>query len=146
MRVILYPLICTSIFTYRICATLGGFSEMSIHLYQTSWRHTTHVMYWMMSRYHTAINYIYNIQLSLTCLWISSFVPFFLYLRLPSSDCFLNLSFFTCFLFYISFLLHLICLFSLFHLYLSLHLYRIYLTFNPIVTILLIPLSVDISS
>jgi hypothetical protein len=45
VRVFLYPLTCTSIFAYSICATLGGFSEMSIHLYQTSWRHTTHVMH-----------------------------------------------------------------------------------------------------
>lgn len=96
VRVILYPLICTSIFTYRICATLGGFSEMSINLYQTSWRHTTHVMHWIMSRYHMTISYIYNIQLSPTCLWISSSVPLFLYLRLPSSASFLNLSFFPC--------------------------------------------------
>jgi len=41
VRVILYTLTCTSIFIYRICATLGGFSEMSIHLYQTSWHHTS---------------------------------------------------------------------------------------------------------
>ena len=75
----LYPLTCTSIFTYRICATLGGFSEMSIHLYQTSWRHhTTHVMHWITSQCHMAISYIYSIQLSMTWLWISSFHPFFL--------------------------------------------------------------------
>lgn len=76
--VIFYPLTCTSIFTYRICATLGGFYEMSIHLYQTSWRHNPHVMHWTTSRYHMAIYYIYNIKLSLNYLWISSFLPSFL--------------------------------------------------------------------
>ena len=66
----LYWLAYTSIFTYRICATLRGFSEMSIYLYQTKWRHTTHVILWIMSRYHMAVSYIFSIELSLTCLWI----------------------------------------------------------------------------